>query len=241
MLVPFWFAVAAVNFIAQIWYFFRDGSRGLYAAKRITTPMLLFGALAVLVVQRGGFSFMPGAVLLAMGLGEIGIEGSSVVESRAGTPPRPLETAMVTVAGILFLVVNLVIGIWLIREAISPANVRVGAAASIALGSASLIAATVLVVIRLRKPAAATAGQMGIYAGGIWVLLTGALYDVLLMPGISRLGLAALILSVSDTLVLIRMGAGWQKDIPGERAVLLTFLAVILLLYYLFIAVITPI
>jgi hypothetical protein len=78
-----WITLVITNFVVQLWYFFNDRNRPLFLAKKIITPLLLFGGLAVVIVNTGGFPIIPGIVLLAMGLGEMGIEGSTVVESKA--------------------------------------------------------------------------------------------------------------------------------------------------------------
>ena len=49
------------------------------------------------------------------------------------------------------------------------------------------------------------------------------------------LGRAALVLTVSDSLVLIRMGANWDKRSQAGFRIQLVFLVMILLLYYAFI------
>ena len=46
-----------------------------------------------------------------------------------------------------------------------------------------------------------------------------------------------MILTVSDSLVLIRMGAGFDKTTPGGRRNLLILMVVILLLYYVYMGV----
>ncbi len=82
-----WITLVITNFVVQLWYFFNDRNRPLFLAKKITTPLLLFGGLAVVIVSTRGFPIIPGILLLTMGLGELGIEGSTVVESK---PPRSL-------------------------------------------------------------------------------------------------------------------------------------------------------
>ena len=67
------------------------------------------------------------------------------------------------------------------------------------------------------------------------VLAAGAI--AALFGPISRLGIAALILTGSDSLVLIRMGAGLDKGTPGEKRILLILLISILLLYYVYMGV----
>jgi hypothetical protein len=66
MIREIWFAVAGVNLIAQVWYFFADENRMLYAAKRITTPLLLLLAFVFSLINRGGLTLIPGTILLAI-------------------------------------------------------------------------------------------------------------------------------------------------------------------------------
>ena len=49
-----------------------------------------------------------------------------------------------------------------------------------------------------------------------------------------RLTLAACILTISDSLVLWRLGAAWNPEEPGDRRKLRIVLVGILLLYYLY-------
>lgn len=219
-----WIILVLGNFIVQLLYFFNDRSPGLFAAKKATTPLLLFGALAVVVFNTGSFSLIPGAILLAMGLGELGIEGSQVVES--GESKMPWS---VTAAGILFLLVNLFLGITLLIRAGSRQSLFLG----IFLGFA-VVALMAFLIVKLGSPSTETRFQLIIYSAGLAVLAAGALSN--LLGGMGMLGRAALILTVSDSLVLIRMGADWKKESRSGRGILLSFLVMILLLYYMFIA-----
>jgi hypothetical protein len=227
-----WFILVCANFTLQLLYFFNTRSRGLFAARKVSTPLLLFGALAVVVVRTGGFTVVPGAVLLAMGLGELGIEGSQVVEGgnrddvqHSGKGPGWTVIA----AGTLFLLVNLFIGITLLRQAGSPRIVLIGIAAGFA-----AVFAMVLPVLRIFRPPADVRFQVTVYSAGLAVLAGGALSDLFGGPG--SLGRAALVLTISDSLVMIRMGANWNGKSRTGRILLFVFLVTILILYYLFIA-----
>jgi len=88
-----WAALAVLNFLIQIACFYNDRSRALFVAKKVTTPLLLFTGCAIVLVRFGGFPLMPGVILLAMGLGELGIEGSSVVEARDSASAGPQTSA----------------------------------------------------------------------------------------------------------------------------------------------------
>jgi hypothetical protein len=176
----FWITLVIANFVLQLLYFFNDRNRLLFLAKKITTPLLLFGGLAVVIVSSGGFPIIPGIVLLAMGLGEMGIEGSTVVESKTdlnrstagrGTP-------------------------WT-RSRIRICN----------------------------------------YDGPVYyhsLPTSGGNSDTAVVV-FGRIGDSGR-RCVSDSLVLIRKGAGWNKDRPSGHWTLMVFLIIILLLYYLFIA-----
>ena len=76
---------------------------------------------------------------------------------------------------------------------------------------------------------------MMIYAASIMILFAGALTDI--YKGISLLGIAAAILTVSDSLVLIRMGADFKKNTVSGFRILFGFLVGILLLYYVYMGV----
>jgi hypothetical protein len=67
------------------------------------------------------------------------------------------------------------------------------------------------------------------------VLAAGAV--AALFGPVSGLGLAAIILTVSDSLVLIRMGAGFDKTTPRGKRILLILMVLILLLYYVYMGV----
>jgi hypothetical protein len=236
MIREIWFAVAGVNLIAQVWYFFADENRMLYAAKRITTPLLLLLAFVFSLINRGGLTLIPGTILLAMGLGEIGIEGSSVVQSTPGNANRfgRLESLVVTAAGVIFLLVNVVLGSYVWRLAVeSGLPGWEGIAAGMGI-SALVLSGVLLTTIRIRRPEKTIVSQMVIYAIGLWVLFAGTLISIFAGALMSVVVQAGAILSVSDTLVLIRMGAGWKKESMGQRRTLLAFLIIILLLYYWF-------
>ncbi|MDC7226519.1 MAG: hypothetical protein PQJ61_07120 [Spirochaetales bacterium] len=222
-----WLLLSAANFIIQLLYFYRDSSTGLFRAKKITTPLLLFSGLLIVIVNHSGVPLVPGVILLAMGLGELGIEGSSVVEKHGGEEAGAGGSIIVLLAAILFLLVNIFLGIVLIHR-----NGAAGlpAASAIAIGITGL---KLVISIRVFKPEAVVRTQMLLYGAGLAVLCSGGIAD--LMNGLSRLGLAALVLVVSDTLVLIRMGAGFDKSTKSGFRTLLIFLIVILVLYYFYI------
>jgi hypothetical protein len=137
---------------------------------------------------------------------------------------------MVTVAGLLFLLVNVFLGTVLL--------VQISAALPIAIGFAAAIAgvATMLtLVFRTLAPEKAVRTQMLLYAPGLVVLAAGAI--AALFGPASGLGIAAIILTVSDSLVLIRMGVGFDKTTPARRRALFSLMLVILLLYYVYMGV----
>ena len=222
-----WIALVAFNLVVQLLYFFRDESRSLFLAKKITTPLLLFAGLVILAVEQGRIPLVPGLVLGLMGIGELGIEGSKVVESGNDRIPGPLEAAIVFVSGLIFPAVNLLIGIFLLL----PAGT---AAAAWLAGAAAAVAATDILVIRRFRPSAEVRFQLSVYSVSLAVLGAGAVRALLVAP--SALGLAALVLTVSDSLVLLRMGAGLQKGTRRGFILLLLFLTAILLLYYFYMA-----
>ena len=242
-----WGLTAAVNFAIEMLQFRRAQSPGLFIAKKISMPLVLFSAAVSLVLSASsgggadGAGFLsaglPGAssgfalamgLLLAMTLGEIGIEGSSVVESRAGeeraeAESRKRDQLMVTLAGVIFLLVNLVLGTALLLRDGNPVAALIAIAVFLLIDTA---------LMKFFRPAPALRNQALIYSAGIAVLFAGALSDI--MGGGAALGWAALILSLSDSLVLTRMSANLDKNRPAGRTILLAFLIVILLLYYLF-------
>ncbi len=219
-----WLILAAANLSIQILYFYRDSSSSLFRAKKITTPALLFGGLLIVISETGGFQPISCSILLAMGLGEIGIEGSSVVEKHDGETGGAGGSIIVLLAAVLFLLVNIFLGIMLLLQ-----NNFVRLPVSI--GFAVVIIALMLsVCIRTFTPEPGLRSQMILYSAGLVVLLTGVLSDT--AGDLSRLGLAGLILTVSDSLVLIRMAAGFDKQSRAGFRTLLAFLVVILLLYY---------
>jgi hypothetical protein len=225
-----WVSLTGINLLIQILYFFNDRSTSLYLGKRITTPLLLFGAMALILTGGHTVFSIPPLLLGLMGLGELGIEGSSVVEDRGdGFKPSTLENIMVTLAGIIFLAVNFILGISLL---IDKSIVLVAGT-----GLFSLIVFFLVNLLFLKRftLSSETTFQTRVYSIGLVVLLSGALADGI--GGFSLLGVAALILTFSDTLVLIRMAAGWDKKTVSGNRILLFFLVTILLLYYLYMAV----
>ncbi len=245
-----WAALAALNFLIQIACFYNDRSRALFVAKKVTTPLLLFTGCAIVLVRFGGFPLMPGVILLAMGLGELGIEGSSVVEARDSSSAAPegqpsagggFDALIVTVAGAVFLLVNISIGSVLLYRSGEPFLVARN------LGVGTLFFAVALVLLfRMAGSAKEDRFQITLYSVSLVVLFAGVLTDWSaggttgasgLRAVFSPLGIAASILTLSDFLVLVRMGARFDKARPSGFAVLLAFLVVILLLYYGYMAV----
>lgn len=225
----FWIALVVTNLVVQVLCFLRDENGPLHWAKKLTTPLLLFSAFLILWYHSGTAFSVASIILLAMGVGEIGMEGSNVVTSRGG-PPTALEKWAVTIAGLLFLLVNVFLGAVLL--------VRISAAFPIAVGfgaALAWVATMLLLVFRLFAPEKAVRTQMLLYSPGLVVLAAGAM--AALFGPLSRLGAAAIILTVSDSLVLIRLGAGFDKTTPGGRRNLFILLVVILLLYYVYMAV----
>jgi len=222
-----WIALVALNFAVQGIDFASERRGRAYAVKRITTPMLLFGALVLAWIRAGSFPGLPGGILLAMGLGEIGIEGSPVVQN-GEMPERTPWT--VTAAGLLFLGVNLVLGVALLGSSGGRPTAILGALA----GGVVFAGVLDVLVLRFGRNAAAQRTNLILYSAGLAVLAAGVLADA--AGGFGALGRAAALLTVSDSLVLIRMGAGWRRENPSERRILGAFLAVILILYVLFMA-----
>ncbi len=224
-----WLSIAAANLSAQLLNFYNEESRRLYLAKKITTPMLLFGGLVVVALSAGEFPEIAGTILLAMGLGELGIEGSQVVEFRKSEDRVRTGTPWtVTAAGILFLLVNLFIGVDLLVRIKSPQILLLGTFSGFA-----TVAILAFLVIRLCRPTSETRIQLLAYSGGLAILAAGAFSN--LADGLEPLGRAALVLTVSDSLVLVRMGANWDKRNPTGFRIQLAFLVVILWLYYVYI------
>jgi hypothetical protein len=221
-----WLSLVVTNLVVQILCFFRDESRLLQWAKKTTTPLLLFSAFLVLWRHSGTPYSVASIILLAMGLGEIGIEGSSVVESQDG-PPTALEKWTVTIAGLLFLLVNVFLG--------SALLLQIGEALPIAIGftlGAALVASMLTLALRSFAPEKTVRTQMLLYASGLVVLAAGAI--AALFGPVSALGVAAMVLTVSDSLVLIRMAAGFDKTTPTGKRNLLILMVTILLLYYFY-------
>ncbi|MBN2836385.1 MAG: hypothetical protein JXR48_15620 [Candidatus Delongbacteria bacterium] len=225
-----WIILALFNLIIQISYFLKDDSSALYLGKRMTTPALLFSGMAMLLYYNESSSFLPILLLGLMGLGEIGIEGSSVVEDRGEkAKPSVAGNVMVTVAGIIFLAVNIILGLSLFPH-------KSFHVLAVSFGISLAVFFLINQFLELRfKPDRGIKFQTRIYSLGLIVLFTGALAD--LYSGLSSTGLAAIILSISDTLVLIRMSAGFDKSKNRERYILFGFLVIILLLYYFYMAV----
>lgn len=227
-----WLLLAATSLTVQLLYFYNEESRRLFLAKKITTPMLLLGGLFVLVLNTGGFPAIEGTVLLAMGLGELGIEGSQVVEFREGdgsdAAEQPRTPWTVTAAGVLFLLVNVFLGGVLLLRVQSTQSLLLST-----LFGFAVVAIMALLTIRSYRPAATVRTQLLAYSGGLAILAAGAFSN--LATGLEPLGRAALVLTVSDSLVLIRMGANWDKRTRAGARTQLAFLVVILLLYYAYI------
>jgi hypothetical protein len=224
-----WIALVLANLVIQVLCFFRDESRPLHWAKKVTTPLLLFSAFGILWIHSGAAFSVAGIILLAMAIGELGMEGSTVVTSQDHTPSS-LERLTVTLAGVLFLLVNVFLGAVLLFRISALIPILVGFVAS-----AGLVATMVIIVFRTFEPGETVRTQMLLYSPGLVVLAAGAV-AALFGPS-SYLGAAAIILTVSDSLVLIRLGAGFDKTTPEGRRNLLVLLVVILLLYYLYMGV----
>lgn len=229
-----WAALAAANFIIQLLYFRQDDSQILYMAKRITMPLLLLLSGLIAISSGETFALVPAGLLIAMGIGEIGIEGSPVVEdtsNKTGTHSA-VARLMVTSAGVIFLLVNIVLGVYLMGPSISAGIIPIPTLVLISLLSGIALLILIFAVFRLRHTERNLRAQMIIYALGIWVLATGAAIGMLGKAG--NIAMAGGILAISDSLVLVRMGAGWKKSHPRERIILACFLIAILLLYYAF-------
>ncbi|MCF7942256.1 MAG: hypothetical protein K9M84_11620 [Spirochaetia bacterium] len=212
------------NFIIQM-YYFKVPSRTLHVARRITTPGMLFWSCGVMIITTGQLVFPEVLLLLAMGIGELGIEGSQVVESQAGRPPESTPWT-VTAAGILFLLVNVFLGIVLFIRTPSVPGIMIGTCG---------VGGLVLLIDRFHVISRSVRLQLRLYGAGLAVLASGACASLLAEPG--YLAFAGMILTLSDSLVLWRMGAGWNKAASADRRKLRTFLVLILLLYYAFMAV----
>ncbi len=227
MVHMFWLLLIIANLIIQIRYFLAPSER-LYLAKRITTPLMLFGAFLVIIISTNKFPLVESLILIAMGLGEIGIEGSQVVESKKGDETGHTSW-LVTAAGVLFLLVNVGLGIVLLSRAQGFTARFVGIFVGI-FG----IAGMVMILGRTYSQNKNVLLQIRIYAVGLMILAAGTISVLLYDPG--HLGYAAMILTISDGLVLWRMGAGWDRERPKEKKTLFLFLIVILLLYYSYMA-----
>ena len=99
--------------------------------------------------------------------------------------------------------------------------------------------ASTLVVTDLYRPLVRRARDRHYLLVGRWLVvgfLAAGAVAALFGPA-SGLGVAALILTVSDSLVLIRLGAGFDKAKPSEKRNLFILMLVILLLYYVYMGV----
>ncbi len=231
----FWILLAAFNFIIQLAYFHNERKQGLFIAKKITTPLLLFFALMIVIIKSGGFPFIPSVILLAMGIGELGIEGSSAVQANEAEKPSETGTSpIVILSGVLFLLVNIFIGAVLLMNKAQPMIIIT----SLVIGGI-IIAFIVFGTIKTFSPPKDIRTQTILYAIGLAVLFAGALAD--LRRGITTLGIAACLLTLSDTLVLIRMASGIPKGTPRGFKIQLAFLVVILILYYVYMGVLIQI
>ena len=99
---------------------------------------------------------------------------------------------------------------------------------------AALLGLVMAALFKFARPGGGSAPQILLYGLGIIVLFTGGLADR--WGGPTPLGTAALVLTVSDTLVLIRMGLSLPKKSAAGFRILLGFLVIILLLYYFYMA-----
>lgn len=228
-----WLVLVLGNFIIQIAYFIDDSKKSLYLGKKVTTPLMLGFALFIVVLGKNSFPVVPGLIFLAMGIGEMGIEGSYVVENRAGgdlqksLKTTKLSQVIVTTAGVLFLLVNIGIGGYLLLQYQYIWHVIITC-----LVSSIAILIILFQALHQFKPDQATAKNMMLYGIGIIILFAGAMLNV--WEEASLLGWAAALLTISDTLVLIRMGADYDKNTVSGFWTLLMYLIVILLVYYTF-------
>ncbi len=226
-----WIILAVVNLVIQLAFFYHDRNQGLFMAKKVTTPMLLFLALLIVVLKVKSFPLIPCAILAAMGIAELGMEGSNVVQTTKDGGNEPQKTSLiVTLAGVLFLLVNVFIGVALMIQSGRMTDILGGLVVGVL-----CISLLFSQVIRILEPSRETKTQISLYAIGIVILFTGTLADI--FRGISTLGIAAAILTASDSLVLVRMGAGFDKNTDSGFRTLLVFLLCILLLYYAYMAV----
>lgn len=225
-----WLILAIINFSGQLLYFRHDRSNSFFLAKKITTPLLLFGALSLVLTGEHGASPLIIVVLAAMGIGELGIEGSYVVEKTGRTRNTGSREEMITsAAGALFLIVNLLLGTALLFRS-DHHFLLISICAGILLYT--LLAAFFMIVI---KPGRNDKFTIIIYSISLAVLFSGSISGI--FTGISHLSLAGLLLTISDTLVLIRMGLNFEKKNRKEKQILGLLLISICLLYYSFIAV----
>jgi len=227
-----WIILVMVNFLIQIAYFYKDKNKQLFLAKKITTPLLLFLGLLIIIIDVKNIQIIPVIILGAMALGEMGIEGSNIVES---SDDENIKTPVtVILAGVLFLLVNVFIGIILLLKINQLSNIITGFFIAIV-----IIVSILLLLFKFFDTNKETKTQIILYSIGLIILFAGTIGDI--FSGISHLGKAALILSISDMLVLIRMGASQKKESLKGFYILLAFLISILLLYYTYIALIIKI
>ena len=89
----YWILLAGINLAIQIAFFYNDESNPLFIAKKLTTPLLLFFALFIVVIETQGFPLVPCLILTAMGIGEFGMEGSNVVQTKMDTETESPEAS----------------------------------------------------------------------------------------------------------------------------------------------------
>jgi hypothetical protein len=224
-----WIVLVVANLVIQTLCFFRDQNRPLFLAKKVTTPLLLFSAFLILWYHSGTAVSVASIILLAMGVGEIGMEGSQIMTSQ-GRPPSALERWSVTIAGLLFLLVNVFLGTVLLVRVAEVLPIVIGFGSAVA-----LVTTLLMLVFSLFAPEKTVRTQLLLYAPGLVVLAAGAI--AALFGAISALGVAAIILTVSDSLVLIRMGADLDKTTPRGKGILFILMVVILLFYYVYMGV----
>jgi hypothetical protein len=230
-----WIILAVSNLVVQTGHFYNEQNHRFFIAKKLTTPLLLFLALLIVILKVKSFPLIPCAILAAMGIGELAVEGSNLVQpTKENSNDDQKASIWVTLAGVLFLLVNIFIGVSLIR--LGDLGSVVFICLLISLLSILLIFSQ---VFRIFEPNPEVKTQMMIYSVGIIILFTGALVDM--TRGISTLGVAATILTISDSLVLIRMGCGFDKNSKSGFNILLGFLVIILLLYYCYMGVLVHI
>jgi hypothetical protein len=147
-----------------------------------------------------------------MGLGELGIEGSAVVEGTKGQDSH--SSWLVTAAGVVFLMVNLFLGGFLMTK-----TPNFSQRILTLLAGTALTAGFNVLLLRRFRPSGSVRFQILAYSVGLAVLISGAAADM--AGGWGPLGRAAAILALSDSLVLVRMAANWNKNILRQRRTLL--------------------